>query len=74
MAKLNNSPHSAAKPFFRAAVQSDGTLEMPVYEEIGENYWTGGGVTAESVKQQMDDAGPYSKNCDAHQFPGRRCL
>jgi ATP-dependent Clp protease, protease subunit len=61
MAKLNNSPRSAAKPFFRAAVQSDGTLEMPVYEEIGENDWTGGGVTATSVKQQMDDAGPYSK-------------
>jgi hypothetical protein len=74
MAKLNNSPRSAAKPFFRAAVQSDGTLEMLVYEEIGENYWTGGGVTAKSVKQQMDDAGPYSKTCDAHQFPGRRCL
>jgi ATP-dependent protease ClpP protease subunit len=73
MGKVKNAPRTAAqkaaarkpaagmKPFFRAAVQSDGTLEMLVYEEIGENYWTGGGVTAKSVKQQMDDAGPYNK-------------
>lgn len=73
MGKLNNSPRSAArgsaaqksaagmKPLFRAAMQSDGTLEILVYEEIGENYWTGSGVTAKSVKQQMDEAGPYNK-------------
>lgn len=50
----------AAKPA-RASVQADGTLELMVYEEIGENFWDGGGVTAKSVKQQMDAAGSYSK-------------
>lgn len=49
------------KPATRAAVQADGTLELMVYEEIGENFWDGGGITAKSVKQQMDAAGNYSK-------------
>ena len=48
------------KPTFRAAVQTDGTLELLVYEEIGENFWSGGGVTAKTVKQQIDQAGPHS--------------
>ena len=49
------------KPVFSAALQSDGTLELLVYEEIGENYWTGGGVTAKTVKQQIDQAGPFTR-------------
>ncbi len=49
------------KPTFRAALQSDGTLELLVYEDIGENYWTGGGVTAKTVKQQLDAAGPFQR-------------
>ena len=52
---------SIRKPTFRASLQSDGTLELLVYEEIGENFWTGGGVTAKTVKQQLDQAGPYSR-------------
>ncbi|WP_420239253.1 head maturation protease, ClpP-related [Telmatobacter bradus] len=48
------------KPVFKAAVQGDGTLELLVYEEIGENYWSGGGVTAKTVKQQIDQAGPHT--------------
>lgn len=49
------------KPFFRAAVQADGTLEMLVYEEIGYDWWSGGGITAKTVKEQIDGAGVYSK-------------
>jgi len=50
-----------SKPTFRAALQTDGTLELLVYEDIGQNFWDGGGVTAKSVKQQIDQAGPFSR-------------
>lgn len=49
------------KPGFRAALQSDGTLEILIYEDIGEDFWSGGGITAKTVKQQLDAAGNYSK-------------
>jgi ATP-dependent Clp protease protease subunit len=46
------------KPVFRAQLQSDGTLELLVYEEIGQNFWAdGGGVSAKSFKDQLDFAG-----------------
>jgi ATP-dependent Clp protease, protease subunit len=48
------------KPYFRAAVRDGGVLEISIYEEIGEDFWTGGGVTASSVKQQLDQAGAYN--------------
>jgi ATP-dependent protease ClpP protease subunit len=48
------------KPCFRALVRQDGILEMLCYEEIGEDFWSGGGITAKSVKQQIDSAGIYS--------------
>jgi ATP-dependent protease ClpP protease subunit len=62
--------NSIRKPTFRAALQSDGTLELLVYEEIGENYWSGGGVTAKTVKQQLDQAGPYSRMAVRINSPG----
>ena len=46
-------------PLFKAALQPSGVLELLVYEEIGENFWTGGGVTAKSVKQSLDTAGSF---------------
>ena len=46
-------------PQFKASLQPSGVLELLVYEEIGENYWTGGGVTAKSVKQSLDAAGSF---------------
>jgi ATP-dependent protease ClpP protease subunit len=49
------------KPFFKVSIQPDGALEMLVYEEIGEDYWSGGGVTAKTVKDQLDGAGVYSR-------------
>lgn len=49
------------KPQFRAAIQPGGTLELLVYEDIGEDFWTGGGITAKSVKQEIDAAGPFIK-------------
>ncbi len=48
------------KPFFRASVRQDGVLEMLCYEEIGQDYWSDTGITAKSVKQQIDSAGIYS--------------
>jgi ATP-dependent protease ClpP protease subunit len=53
--------HARMKPFFGASLQSDGTLELLIYEELGENWWTGGGITAKTVKDQIDQAGNYSK-------------
>jgi ATP-dependent protease ClpP protease subunit len=61
---------SIRKPVFRASLQSDGTLELLVYEEIGENVWFGGGVTAKTVKQQLDQAGPYSRMAVRINSPG----
>lgn len=61
---------SILTPTFRASLQSDGTLELLVYEEIGENLWTGGGVTAKTVKQQLDQAGPYSRLAVRVNSPG----
>lgn len=48
-------------PCFKAAMRSDGVLELMIYEDIGENWWDGSGVTAKSVKEQIDQAGIYSK-------------
>ena len=48
------------KPFFKASVQND-TLEMLVYEEIGNDPWTGTGVSALDVKRQIDSAGSFAK-------------
>lgn len=45
---------------FRAALQSDGILELVIYEEIGFDWWTGGGITAKGVKEEIDRAGNYS--------------
>jgi len=50
-----------AEAEFRASVKDDGVLECLVYEEIGADYWSGGGITAKTVKQQIDAAGAYSK-------------
>jgi ATP-dependent Clp protease protease subunit len=55
-----NRPTLKIKPQFRAAMQSDGTLELLVYEDIGIDWWTGEGVTAKTVKDQIDTAGPFT--------------
>lgn len=45
------------KPRFQAALQADGTLEMLVYEDIGEDYWSySAGITAKTIRQQIDAA------------------
>jgi len=59
----------ARKPTFRAALQSDGSLELLVYEDIGENWW-GGGVTAKTVKEQIDQAGPHTSLAVRINSPG----
>ena len=49
------------KPFFKAAMRPDGVLELLVYEDIGYDWWTGEGLTAKTVKTQLDEAGAYSR-------------
>jgi ATP-dependent Clp protease protease subunit len=48
------------KPYFAAAVKADGVLELTVYEEIGSD-WFGEGITAKSVKQELDRAGSFNR-------------
>lgn len=43
-----------------AAAKKDDTLELLVYDSIGASFW-GGGVTAEGVKQKLDEAGDVKK-------------
>jgi ATP-dependent Clp endopeptidase proteolytic subunit ClpP len=47
------------KRIFAAATNND-HLELLIYDSIGES-WFGGGVTAEAVKQKLDEAGNVSK-------------
>jgi ATP-dependent Clp endopeptidase proteolytic subunit ClpP len=49
----------APKRIFAAAKKND-ELELLVYDSIGES-WFGGGVTAEAVKQKLNEAGDVSK-------------
>lgn len=48
------------KPSFKAALQADGVFELLIYEDIGEDWWSGGGVTAKLVKQKLDGAASYN--------------
>jgi len=61
MAMTLRSPNSSAAPkrIFAAATKN-GELELLIYDSIGESFW-GGGVTAESIKQKLDEAGDVSK-------------
>jgi ATP-dependent Clp endopeptidase proteolytic subunit ClpP len=49
----------APRRIFAAAKKND-ELELLVYDSIGESWW-GGGVTAEAVKQKLNEAGDVSK-------------
>ena len=46
------------RPGFRAALQGE-TLELLIYEDIGESWW-GEGVTAKTIKREIDAAGKFS--------------
>lgn len=61
MSKFRNDKKARLKPCFRAAVQDDGTLDLLVYEDIGPDWWGDGGVTAKTVKQQIDNAGAFDR-------------
>jgi ATP-dependent protease ClpP protease subunit len=67
---MKNHGRNASKPVFRASLQSDGTLELLVYEDIGQNWWDGSGVTAKTVKQQIDEAGPFTRIAVRINSPG----
>jgi ATP-dependent protease ClpP protease subunit len=51
---------SKLKPYFRAAVKANGTLELSIYDEIGSG-WFSEGVTTSSIKSKIDAAGIYSR-------------
>jgi len=60
-----NGKHIAAalknKPCFRASVTPAGEFEILIYEDIGYDWWSGGGITAKNVREELDRAGAYSK-------------
>jgi ATP-dependent protease ClpP protease subunit len=58
---MTNKLKTGTLPFFRASMQSGGCLELIMYEDIGKNPWTGEGLTAKTVKAQLDAAGKYAK-------------
>lgn len=41
------------RPAFKAEADSDGAVQLMVYDEIGQNYWTGGGITAKNFQEQL---------------------
>jgi ATP-dependent protease ClpP protease subunit len=43
-----------------ATVTTGGQLQLNIYGEIGEDYWNGGGITAESVGDAIRSAAPSS--------------
>ncbi len=61
MAETHVRAKAPERPFFRAALRQDGTLEIQIYEVIGEDWWTGGGVTGKAVADQIKAAGVYQK-------------
>jgi ATP-dependent protease ClpP protease subunit len=71
MSKLRVTPMQLkTKAQFRASLQTDGTLELLVYEDIGENWWDGSGVTAKAVKQQLEANPNYSRIAVRINSPG----
>jgi HK97 family phage prohead protease len=44
----------------RNAAASAGVLELTMYDDIGENWWSGGGITAKWVKAKIETSGGYS--------------
>ena len=58
------------KPCFRASMQPNSTLELLVYEDIGPGYWGDEGVTAKTVKQQIDSAGVFNRIAVRINSPG----
>ncbi len=65
-----SSPRASMQRSFRASLQPNGVLEILVYEEIGEDFWTGGGVTALGIKQKVDDAGVFNSVAVRVNSPG----
>jgi ATP-dependent protease ClpP protease subunit len=61
------------KRIFAAAVMNS-TLELLVYDEIGENFWTGGGITASSVAAAIKDAGIFDRISLRVNSPGGDCF
>jgi ATP-dependent Clp protease, protease subunit len=58
---MNRKVASPKRARFSAEMQSDGTLELLCYGDIGQSDWNDDGITAKSVKQQLDSAGKYSR-------------
>jgi ATP-dependent protease ClpP protease subunit len=49
------------KGIFSAVKNAANELEMLIYDEIGYDFWTGGGITAQDVADQIRAAGPVSR-------------
>lgn len=60
LTRRSNGPQRGPVPCFRSAVRED-VLEILIYDEIGYNWWTDGGVTANRVQSQIEQAGAFGK-------------
>ncbi len=61
------------KPLFSAA-KAGSTLELLIYDEIGLNFWTGTGVTAQSVADAIKSAGSFDRIAVRINSPGGDCF
>ena len=61
------------KRAFMAAMKAK-VLELLIYDEIGENFWTGGGITAGSVGAAIKAAGDFDSIVLRINSPGGSCF
>jgi ATP-dependent protease ClpP protease subunit len=70
----NRRPTAIMQRSFKASVKPDGVLELLVYEDIGENFWDGSGVTVKNFKQQLDGNSGYNRIAIRINSPGGDCF
>lgn len=59
-AALHAVRQAALRPSFKASVQAD-TLELTIYEQIGQDWWSDSGVTASTITESLKNAGVFNR-------------
>lgn len=65
------------RPMFSAQKRMNSertTLEFLIYEDIGENWWTGGGITAKIIAAAIQQAGVFDRISVRVNSPGGDCF
>jgi ATP-dependent protease ClpP protease subunit len=59
--RVNAAQARERKGIFSAIKNANGELEIMLYDEIGYDFWSGGGITAKDVADQLKAAGTLSR-------------